>query len=300
MERGSADRRACRPAAGRHAGARGRGAGDGARGSAGRPRGGRGRGRAPRARASRRGARPPEESRDGAGGRRAGGRTTPRGRGRPDGGPGRHHRGAGAAAHAPRGLPRGAGRRRGGGEAARVPGAGAVTRGEHDRVQGERRGDRPPGHRDERRAGEVPGAAREPGVTLPPRVVVLAAPSGGGKTTIARELLQRRPDTFGYSVSATTRKPRPGERDGEAYHFLTRAEFQRRVEAREFLEWAEYAGELYGTLKSEVERVLASRRHVVLDIEVKGARQVQAGYQSPASGSTFIIPPSAGHLTQRL
>src|SRR5205085_6058503 len=196
-------------------------------GSAGGARRRRHRGRRPGARASRRRASPPEESRDGGGGRRAGGRTRPRGRGRPDGGPGRHHRGAGAAAHAPRGLPRGAGRRRGGGEAARVPGAGAVARGEHDRVQGERRGDRPPGDRHERRAREVPGAAREPGVTLPPRVVVLAAPSGGGKTTIARELLQRRPDTFGYSVSATTRKPRPGELEGEAYHFLTRAEFQR-------------------------------------------------------------------------
>ena len=137
-------------------------------------------------------------------------------------------------------------------------------------------------------------------MTLPPRVVVLAAPSGGGKTTIARELLHRRPDTFGYSVSATTRKPRPGEREGEAYHFLTRAEFQRRVDAREFLEWAEYAGELYGTLKSEVDRVLASGRHVVLDIEVKGARQVRAVYPRPASVSIFIIPPSADALIERL
>ncbi len=135
---------------------------------------------------------------------------------------------------------------------------------------------------------------------MTPRVVVLAAPSGGGKTTIARELLERRPDTFGYSVSATTRRPRAGERDGEAYHFLTRAEFQRRLEAGEFLEWAEYAGELYGTLKSEVERVLASGRHVVLDIEVKGARQVRAAYPRPASVSIFIIPPSPDALIERL
>src|SRR5256885_14629570 len=269
MERGGADRRARGAATGRHAGARGRGAGHGARGPAGRARRRRPRRRAPRTRATRRRAGPSEESRDRAGGRCAGRRATPRGRGRPARRPGRHHGGAGAAAHPPRGVPRGAGRRRGGGQAARVPGAGAVARGEHDRVQGERRGDRPGGDRHERRAREVPGAAREPGVTLPPRVVVLAAPSGGGKTTIARELLHRRPDTFGYSGSATTRKPRPGEREGEAYHFLTRAEFQRRVDAREFLEWAEYAGELYGTLKSEVERVLASGRHVGLDIEVR-------------------------------
>src|SRR5207302_581629 len=86
-----------------------------------------------------------------------------------------------------------------------------------------------------------------------------AAPSGGGKTTIARELRTRAPDSFGYSVSATTRKARPGERDGEAYHFLTRDEFERRREAGEFLESAEYAGELYGTLRSEVERVLRGR-----------------------------------------
>lgn len=134
----------------------------------------------------------------------------------------------------------------------------------------------------------------------PPRVVVLAAPSGGGKTTIARELLRRRPTAFGYSVSATTRKPRTGEQDGEAYHFLTREEFERRLGAGEFLEWAEYAGELYGTLKSEVERVLASGRHVVLDIEVKGAQQVRNVYPRPASASFFVIPPSPRVLIERL
>src|SRR5207244_3636042 len=101
----------------------------------------------------------------------------------------------------------------------------------------------------------VSGAAREPRVT--PRVVVLAAPSGGGKTTIARELRTRLPALFGYSVSATTRKARPGEQDGEAYHFLTRDEFLRRREAGEFLAWAPYAGEVHGTLRHEVERVAA-------------------------------------------
>src|SRR5207247_9226605 len=94
----------------------------------------------------------------------------------------------------------------------------------------------------------------QPAVPPPPlpRVGVLAAPSGAGKTTIARELRTRAPDTFGYSVSATTRKARPGERDGEAYHFLTRDEFERRREAGEFLESPEEAGEQYGTLRSEV------------------------------------------------
>ena len=135
---------------------------------------------------------------------------------------------------------------------------------------------------------------------LPPRVVVLAAPSGGGKTTIARELLRRHPDAFGYSVSATTRKPRAGEQDGTAYHFLTPAEFRRRVSAGDFLEWAEYAGESYGTLRSEVERVLASGRHVVLDIEVTGARQARAAYPDPASAIIFVIPPSPRVLIERL
>ena len=132
------------------------------------------------------------------------------------------------------------------------------------------------------------------------RVVVLAAPSGGGKTTIARELRTRLPDAFGYSVSATTRRARPGERDGEAYHFLTRDEFERRREAGEFLESTEYAGELYGTLRAEVERVLRGGKHVVLDVEVTGARQVRKAYPRPASIVLFVIPPSPRVLIERL
>jgi guanylate kinase len=132
-----------------------------------------------------------------------------------------------------------------------------------------------------------------------PRVVVLSAPSGGGKTTIARALLERREDV-GYSVSATTRQPRPGERNGEAYHFLSREQFERRRAAGEFLEWAEYAGELYGTLKGEIDRVLQSGRHVLMDIEVNGAIQVRRVYPAPASISVFILPPSADALVERL
>lgn len=134
---------------------------------------------------------------------------------------------------------------------------------------------------------------------MTPKVVVLSAPSGSGKTTIARALLARRKD-LGYSVSATTRRPRPDERDGVAYHFLSRPEFERRVRAGEFLEWAEYAGELYGTLKGEVERELAAGRHVVLDIEVEGARQVRRAYPPPRSVSVFILPPSVPVLLARL
>jgi len=133
-----------------------------------------------------------------------------------------------------------------------------------------------------------------------PVVVVLAAPSGGGKTTIARALVARWPERYGFSVSATTRAPRPGERDGEAYFFLSREEFLRRRDAGDFLEWAEYAGELYGTLKREVDRVLQAGRHVLLDIEVQGARQVRQRYPPPASVAVLILPPSAAELVRRL
>ena len=134
---------------------------------------------------------------------------------------------------------------------------------------------------------------------MTPKVVVLSAPSGAGKTTIARALVEQRRDV-GHSVSATTRAPRSGERDGTAYHFLSRAEFQRRVRAGELLEWAEYAGELYGTLRAEVERLIAAGRHALLDIEVEGARQVRRAYPPPRSVSVFILPPSAAALLDRL
>ena len=134
---------------------------------------------------------------------------------------------------------------------------------------------------------------------MTPKVVVLSAPTGAGKTTIARALVSRRSD-IGYSVSATTRPPRPGETDGIAYHFLTRPEFQRRVAAGEFLEWAEYAGERYGTLRAAVEGELAQDRHVVLDIEVDGARQIRRAYPAPHSLMVFLLPPDIDSLLERL
>ncbi|HKP30254.1 MAG TPA: guanylate kinase [Gemmatimonadales bacterium] len=130
-----------------------------------------------------------------------------------------------------------------------------------------------------------------------PFLLVLSSPSGGGKSTIARHLLMARED-LGYSVSATTRAPRPGEQDGVDYHFIPVVEFTRRVDAGEFVEWAEYGGSKYGTLKVEVERVMAEGRSVVLDIEVAGARQVRKAF--PESVHVFVLPPSGTVLAQRL
>ena len=135
---------------------------------------------------------------------------------------------------------------------------------------------------------------------MKPVVVVLAAPSGGGKTTIARALVTRWPQRYGFSVSGTTRAPRAGEENGKDYFFLSKDEFRRRQAAGDFLESAEYAGELYGTLKAEVDRVLAAGRHVLLDIEVQGARQVRQRYPHPASRAVFILPPSGAELMRRL
>lgn len=134
---------------------------------------------------------------------------------------------------------------------------------------------------------------------MTPRLVVLSAPSGGGKTTITKEILARRRDV-GYSVSATTRAPRPGERDGQAYHFLSAARFAELEKQGAFLESAEYAGARYGTLKAEVDKVLASGRHVVLDIEIAGAKRVRELYPWPRSVEIFVLPPSVEVLLDRL
>jgi guanylate kinase len=127
--------------------------------------------------------------------------------------------------------------------------------------------------------------------------MVLSSPSGGGKTTIAEMLLERRGDV-GYSVSCTTRRPRKGEVDGQEYHFLSRDQFLARRERGDFAESAEVHGELYGTLKDQVEQVLQTGRHVIMDIDVQGARQFAQVY--PETVLTFLLPPSAGALLARL
>jgi guanylate kinase len=127
--------------------------------------------------------------------------------------------------------------------------------------------------------------------------LILSSPSGGGKTTIAKELLERRRDV-GYSVSCTTRPAREGEVNGNDYYFLSPETFEDRRERGEFAESAEVHGNLYGTLRSEVDRVLESRRHVVMDIDVQGARQFVAAY--PDSVLVFLLPPNAEVLLSRL
>jgi guanylate kinase len=126
-------------------------------------------------------------------------------------------------------------------------------------------------------------------------ILVITGPSGVGKGTLIRLLLDRFP-TMALSVSATTRPPRPGEEDGVDYQFLTPEEFQRRVDAGEFLESAEYAGHRYGTLRSELER--DDVNPLVLEIEVQGARQVRE--RVPEAVSVFIAPPSPDALRERL
>jgi len=127
--------------------------------------------------------------------------------------------------------------------------------------------------------------------------VVLAATSGTGKTTLAHRLVSGSPN-FVFSVSATTRRPRAGEIDGIDYHFVDRRRFEEMVAGDELLEWAEVHGRLYGTPRAELERVAARGAHVVLDIDVQGARQIKA--RIPEAMLIFVLPPDVDTLIGRL
>jgi guanylate kinase len=129
------------------------------------------------------------------------------------------------------------------------------------------------------------------------RVFVITGPSGVGKGTLIRGLLERVPE-LELSVSATTRDPRPGERSGVDYHFLDADEFERRARAGDFVEHADYSGRRYGTLRAELERRLADGAPVVLEIEVQGARQVREALADAVL--VFIAPPSTEALRARL
>ena len=126
---------------------------------------------------------------------------------------------------------------------------------------------------------------------------VISGPSGAGKGTVIA-LVRRRLDRVVTSVSATTRAPRPGEVDGREYHFLDERAFRAAVAAGDFLEWVEYSGNLYGTLRSEVERKVAAGDDVILEIELVGARAVRG--TMPEAISVFIAPPSMAELAERL
>jgi guanylate kinase len=129
------------------------------------------------------------------------------------------------------------------------------------------------------------------------RVFVITGPSGVGKGTLIRGLRERVPE-LEPTVSATTRAPRPGEREGSDYHFMTPEQFERHVAAGDFLEYADYSQNRYGTLRDEVDRRLGSGTPVVLEIELQGARQVRQAM--PDSVAVFIAPPSREALRSRL
>jgi len=128
-------------------------------------------------------------------------------------------------------------------------------------------------------------------------LLVLAGPSGGGKTTVCRRIVGSRPDVR-FSVSATTRAPRPGERDGADYRFLSRESFDALVEADGLLEWAEVHGERYGTPRETLSNASEGGSHLLLDIDVQGARQVRE--REPGAVLVFLLPPTGDVLVERL
>lgn len=131
------------------------------------------------------------------------------------------------------------------------------------------------------------------------KMFIFTAPSGAGKTTIVRHLLSKY-EYLGFSVSATTRIRRDHEVDGKDYHFMTVPEFKKKVSNGDFIEWEEvYHDQYYGTLKSEVDRIWALRKHLIFDIDVRGARNIKLLYGSKCM-SVFVRPPSVHTLIQRL
>ena len=132
------------------------------------------------------------------------------------------------------------------------------------------------------------------------KMVIFTAPSGAGKTTVVRYLLNKFNDTLAFSVSATTRPPRAQEVNGRDYYFITDEEFRRRIAAGEFVEWEEvYPGRFYGTLRSEVERLWLQDKIILFDIDVKGAQSLKQAFPRQ-SLAVFVKPPSAEALFERL
>jgi guanylate kinase len=131
----------------------------------------------------------------------------------------------------------------------------------------------------------------------PGKLIVLSAPSGAGKTTIAHEIMRINP-SLRFSVSATTRPRREHEQDGVDYYFLTKQEFQRRVTVGEFVEWEEVYGDYYGTLRAEIDRVITGGLSILFDVDVKGGLSIRKQY--PDALLIFIRPPNVETLLERL
>lgn len=129
-------------------------------------------------------------------------------------------------------------------------------------------------------------------------ILVLSSPSGGGKTTVAKYLLEKY-DNFMFSISATTRSPRPNETDGKDYHFLTNEQFESKIREDGLLEYEEIYGNYYGTLKSEVESAIKAGKVLIFDVDVKGALSLQKAYPDN-SLLIFIVPPDLETLEKRL
>lgn len=132
------------------------------------------------------------------------------------------------------------------------------------------------------------------------KLISFSGPSGSGKTSIVKALLQRYPDSFGFSISATTRQKRANEKDGVDYYFISKEEFQEKIKEGAFIEWEEvYDGVFYGTLRSEVERLHQIGKHVLFDIDVEGGLSIKRIYGKRAL-SIFVMPPSVEELEKRL
>lgn len=129
------------------------------------------------------------------------------------------------------------------------------------------------------------------------KLIVLTGPSGVGKGTLVQILLQRHPEIY-LSISATTRSPRPGETYGEHYYFVSRTDFEKMISDRHLLEWAEFAGNYYGTPRLPVEQQIAEGKTVLLEVELDGANQISTS--CPEALRIFILPPSFSALEQRL
>lgn len=128
-------------------------------------------------------------------------------------------------------------------------------------------------------------------------LIVISGPAGSGKGTVVSHVREKLPD-IGFSVSATTRLPRPGEKDGIHYFFITREEFEKKLELGEVLEHTEYCGNYYGTLKSEIQKVISEGHDLILDIEVDGATQIKK--QFPDAVCIMLVPPNKEILEERL